>query len=89
MKRANETVVGTFESNSNFGFVVPDNHKLSSDIFVSKSDFNGAVTGQKVVVKITTWPSSKRNAEGEIVEIIGDAVITSYSIHYTKLYDLL
>ncbi len=72
LDRANKTVIGTFQQSKSFGFVVADDKKLGSDIFVSKSDFNGAKNNQKVIVKITQWPVGRRNAEGEIVEIIGN-----------------
>ena len=71
IERVNETLVGTFESSKNFGFVVPDNTKIPYDIFIPKADINGAKTNQKVVVKITEWPEKRRNPEGEIIEILG------------------
>lgn len=72
LKRANEKVVGTFESSKGFGFVVPDDPRIYQDIFISKSDFNGAKDGYKVVVQITQWPEGKRNPEGVIVEVLGN-----------------
>ncbi|NLY43681.1 MAG: ribonuclease R [Clostridiaceae bacterium] len=71
LKRANDTVVGTFESSKYFGFVVPDDRRLSQDIFIPRDEFNGAVTGQKVVVKILRWPEARRNPEGKIIEVLG------------------
>lgn len=71
LSRANETIVGTFEHNKNFGFVLPDDSKISMDVFVSKADMNGAKTNQKVVVEITRWPEKRRNPEGKIVEVLG------------------
>lgn len=64
-------VVGTFTHNRSFGFVVPDDKKIGTDIFVSKKHTKGAKTNQKVVVEITKYPSKGKNAEGEIVEILG------------------
>jgi ribonuclease R len=72
LSRANKTVVGTFESSRYFGFVVPDDTRVSGDIFVPKDESNNALTGQKVVVQITKWPESRRNAEGKVIEILGD-----------------
>jgi len=46
VKRANKTVVGTFESSKYFGFVVPDDPRISGDIF-------------KVVAEIVVWPEKK------------------------------
>ena len=73
VKRANTTLVGTFEKSLSFGFVIPDNKRISGDIFVSKGEFNGAKKGQKVVVEILKYPEARRNAEGRVIEIIGDA----------------
>ncbi len=72
LERANNTIIGTFSQSRNFGFVIPDDKKLSCDVFVSKSDFNGAKDNQKVVVKITQWPTEKRKAEGEIIQVVGN-----------------
>jgi ribonuclease R len=47
LERANERVVGTFEASRNFGFVVPDDPRIYQDIFISKGDSNGALTGHK------------------------------------------
>lgn len=73
LERANEKIVGTFERSKTFGFVTPDNIKLTQDVFVPKKAFHGAKTGSKVVVKITKWPERRRNAEGEVVEVLGKA----------------
>lgn len=67
-----DTVVGTFQKSRNFGFVVPDDKKLGSDIFISKKDCMKAKNNQKVVVKITKMPHDDKSAEGKIIEIIGD-----------------
>lgn len=72
LKHEKNTIVGTFVDNRNFGFVVPDDRKLGTDIFISKNGFKGAKTNQKVVVKITKYPEHGRNAEGKIIEILGD-----------------
>lgn len=71
LKRANKTIVGTYEDSKNFGFVIPDNSKIFYDVFVPKEHKNGAKTNQKVVVEITRWPEKRRNPEGKIVDILG------------------
>lgn len=89
LKRANTTLVGTFENSMSFGFVVPDNKRISGDIFVSKSEFQGAKKGQKVVVEILKYPEARRNAEGRIIEIIGDRNETGVDIlSIIKSYNL-
>ena len=71
LERANETIVGTYESSKNFGFVIPDDPRIAYDIFIPKAHVNGAKTNQKVLVEITTWPEKRRNPEGKITEILG------------------
>lgn len=71
LERANVTVIGTFEDNGNFGFLVPDEHKISYDIFIPKAQTLGAKDKQKVVVEVTRWPELRRNPEGKVVEVLG------------------
>jgi ribonuclease R len=70
-KRNNEVIVGTFEENKNFGFVIPDDKKMNTDVFIPKTEAMGAKAGHKVVASITAWPAAGRNPEGKIVEILG------------------
>ncbi|TCT16197.1 RNAse R [Natranaerovirga pectinivora] len=71
VERGVTEVIGTFDKSSNFGFVIPDNPKLFKDIFVSKTNDKGAVTGHKVIVEITNYGNERRSPEGSITEIIG------------------
>lgn len=71
LKRANTTIVGTYEKNKNFGFVIPDNKKIHQDVFIPKGEDKGAKTGMKVVVRITKWPEGTTTPEGEIIEVLG------------------
>ena len=72
LKRENETVIGLFQlSNKNFGFVIPDNKKFTQDIYVPSRFFSGAKDNDKVVCKITVWPTEGRKPEGKIIEVIG------------------
>ena len=71
LQRNVQQIVGTFESSRHFGFVVPDDKRFGSDIFIPKEQFNGAKTNMKVLVEITQWPEKNRSAEGRIVQVIG------------------
>lgn len=64
-------VVGTYEDNKTFGFVVPDNPKIAKDIFIPKERSMGAVTGHKVIVAITDYGKDGKKPEGKVTEIIG------------------
>lgn len=71
LERANSRVVGTFENDKYFGFVVPDDKRIIQDIFIPKDETNGAVNGSKVVAEIIKWPQKRRNPEGKIIEVLG------------------
>lgn len=71
LERGIHDVVGTFEDNGGFGFVIADDKRIPNDIFVPKSAMNGAVTGHKVICHITEYPEGKKSAEGEIIGILG------------------
>ncbi|WP_130616316.1 ribonuclease R [Cohnella abietis] len=71
IKRAVTQVVGLFHNHDSYGFVVPDDKRINKDIFIRGEGFKGAITGQKVVVNIITYPEGRSAAEGEIVEILG------------------
>ena len=64
-------VVGTFQKNKNFGFVVPDDKNFGSDIFISKNNMGKARNNHKVVVEIVKYPKGKRHIEGKIIEVLG------------------
>ena len=64
-------LVGYFERNKNFGFVLPDNQKFVKDVFVPLERSKGAVTGHKVVVELTKYGGENKKPEGKVVEIIG------------------
>ena len=70
-ERAVTEVVGTYEKCRNYGFVVPDNQKITRDIFVPQEWSKGAVDGHKVLVELTDYGSQMKNPEGKIKQIIG------------------
>ena len=72
VKRERESLVGIFQANKNFGFVVPDDKRFGTDIFIPKSKCKEAKNNDKVIAKITKYPEKGKNAEGEIVEILGN-----------------
>ncbi|MDW0118425.1 ribonuclease R [Sporosarcina thermotolerans] len=70
-ERKTTKVVGTYQDNRGFGFVIPDDKKLPMDIFIGKGNSLDAVEGHKVVVEITDWPSDLKSATGMVVQILG------------------
>ncbi|MDU6986256.1 MAG: ribonuclease R [Terrisporobacter othiniensis] len=71
IKREVTRVVGLFQENKSFGFIVPDDKKFNQDIFIPKRFFSGAKNDDKVVCEITVWPQENRKPEGKIIEVLG------------------
>ena len=71
LEHANKTVIGFYQKNKNFGFVLPDNQKLGQDIFIPQGKDMGAFTGHKVIVRITDFGDDRKKPEGVITEILG------------------
>lgn len=73
VNRALTKVVGLYQvrKGKSYGFVIPDNQRLSNDIFVPVECSKGAVDGHKVVVELTSYGDDRRSPEGKVVEIIG------------------
>ena len=89
LERGMKQIVGTYDHAGNFGFVIPDNGKIGTDIFVPKERSKGAVTGHKVVVEITSYGDDRHKPEGKVVEILGhvnDPGVDIMSI--VRAYDL-
>ena len=71
LKRRSNLIVGRYESGRQFGFVVPDDQRISQDIFIPKGEAKELKNGMKVQVKIVRWPEQRRNPEGVVVDVLG------------------
>lgn len=71
IKRGTSQIVGYYQKNKSFGFVLPDNQKFLQDVFIPEEKSKGAVTGHKVLVKICSYGGDGKKPEGEVVEILG------------------
>ena len=72
LEHKKDTLVGTFQKNKNFGFVIPDDKKLCRDIFIPKKYFGKARNNHKVLVQIIKYPQKGKKAEGKILEVLGN-----------------
>ena len=86
-----ERIIGTFQKNRNFGFVIPDSRKIATDIFISKKNWGEAKHNQKVMVEITKPAQRGKKIEGKVLEVIGDkdepgidmlSIIREYDLPY-------
>jgi ribonuclease R len=81
VKRNRSRFVGKVELSKNFAFVVPDARKIHQDFFVYPENINGAKTGDKVIVEVTSWSENDRKAEAKVVEVLGKAGENEAEIH--------
>ena len=92
ISRGASQIVGTYDKSQNTRFVIPDDQKFISDVYVLPKRDMGAKNGQKVVVKIVNYPHDNRNCpEGEIVQVLGypnqkdvDMMSVAYAFGLTK-----
>ena len=72
LERGMEQIVGTYQLNRDFGFVISDNPKFSKDIYISRKNSLGAKNGDKVIAVVTDYGSKNRKPEGKIKENLGN-----------------
>lgn len=84
-------MVGVVEIWPKYALVEPSHRKVYDPIHIQLDDLKNANDGDKVIVKITQWPSRTRKAEGKIIEVLGKsgdneaemhAILAEYGLPY-------
>ena len=90
VKHANERIVGYYRRVKNFGLVMPDDQRITQDVYIPAGKEKGAVTGHKVVARVTRFPNHRQEEpEGVVEEIIGHVNDPGTDIlSIIKAYDL-
>ncbi|WP_220814628.1 ribonuclease R [Pseudomonas paralcaligenes] len=87
--RAHETIVGRYFEEAGIGFVEADNPKIQQEVLVTPGRTSGARVGQFVEIKITHWPTSRFQPQGDIVEVIGNYMAPGMEIDVAlRSYDI-
>lgn len=84
LDRAKNDYVGVLQKFKDYGFVIPDDPKMYSDIFVSPTNLLEAEDGDKVLVRINDWPGNSKNPFGEILQVLGKP-----GDHDTEIHSIL
>jgi ribonuclease R len=71
LERALTRIVGVFQKTKNFGYVLPDEQRVTRDIYIPPGATGNAENGQVVVAEITLYPTANRSAEGRVAEVLG------------------
>ena len=80
LERNTLQIAGRFFKENGLAFVEPDNKTIAQDIVVPKGNEGGAKASNFVVAEIITWPNTRRQATGKIIEILGDALTPGMEI---------
>ncbi len=64
-------LIGIYQQNDSYGFVIPNNKKIADDIFIPKGAAGNAVTGSLVITEIMDYGDSRKSPTGKITEVIG------------------
>lgn len=81
IKRARTEYVGNIKISARFAFLIPDNSRTGTDIYIPLEKLNGAKDGQKVIAKITEWPRNAENPIGEVIDVLGNAGENTTEMH--------
>ena len=89
IERAHESIVGRYYEENGIGFVVADNPKIQQEVLVTPGRTAGARIGQFVEIKITHWPTTRFQPQGDIVEVIGNYMAPGMEIDVAlRSYDI-
>ncbi len=69
--RERSQFVGVIEVHEKYAFLIPDNSRVGTDVFIPKEKLKGAKNKDKVLVQITSWPKSAESPYGEVLEVLG------------------
>ncbi len=88
LKRNTTTVVGRYFQENNMGVVVPENKRISHDIWIPEPS-HGVNNGEIVEVKIISYPTAHKQAVGEIISILGEHMAPGMEIDVAiRMYEL-
>lgn len=73
IERAKEVFVGTIEGTGSKLYCLPDDHKIHKDFVIPSKYSLGAKQGQKVVLKLLSWPEKSANPIGKVIDVLGKA----------------
>jgi ribonuclease R len=62
---------GVLEKEGGAFFLVPDDPRMYRDLLIPKHCLGGASAGDKVYVRMTSWPEPEKEPIGEVVRVLG------------------
>lgn len=81
IKRNKTTYAGTFMAKGRYGLVKADSKKFFDEILISHEHFNGAQSGDKVLVEIIDFGNDIKSPTGKVTRVLGKAGENNAEIH--------
>ena len=92
LHRAKDTFVGHLKVEKHIAFLITQEALFVSDILIPKDKLKGGKTGDKAVVRITSWPDGvHKTLKGEVIDVLGQqgentaemhAILAQYGLPY-------
>lgn len=71
LERSKDTFVGIINISKQFSFLISE-RQMPVDFFIPLKKTNGATNGDKVLIRVTEWPSeSRKNPTAEVIAVLG------------------
>lgn len=71
IEEKDQTFIGTLHVDRHLAFLETDSKFLANDIMIPRAKLRGGKTGDKAIVRITSWPEDDKNPRGEVLDILG------------------
>ena len=84
LNRKQTKFVGVLQLQDRYGFVVVQDPKMYTDIFVRKNNIGEAKDGDKVLVEIIEWPEKADSPVGAVIQVLGTP-----GEHQTEIHAIL
>ncbi|GGO86581.1 ribonuclease R [Marinobacterium nitratireducens] len=74
LERGTRTLVGRYKSQGDFGYLIPENQRITQDIMVAPDPGSNVRyrDGQLVVVELMQQPGKRQMPQGRVIEVLGD-----------------
>ncbi|MCM1348642.1 MAG: ribonuclease R [Firmicutes bacterium] len=76
-----QTFIGTLHVDRHMSYLETDSKFLANDIMIPRGKLRGGKTGDKAIVRITSWPEDDKNPRGEVVDILGQTGENNAEMH--------
>lgn len=71
VEEKDQTFIGTLRVERLYATLQTDSRFLATDIIIPRQKLRGGKTGDKALVRITSWPEDEKCPTGEVIDILG------------------